>query len=275
MQEIGCHIGASKYADLVDIALKLNTNTMQFFSRSNRGGPIKKLDEKDIKKFNEKLKENNFKNILVHGPFIINACSDKEGIRTLAPIVMKEDIERVEMFETNTFYVFHPGSHMGQGSDIACSYIAGMLNQVITEEQKTIILLETMAGKGTEVGKTFEEIAKIINMIDIDDKIGVCLDTCHVWDAGYDLNNLDEVLQKFDSIIGLDRLKYIHLNNSLNEIGTHKDRHSNINDGKISLETIEKILKNEKLINIPKILETPQENYEIDLKTIKNIILPK
>lgn len=272
MQEIGCHISANKYNELVDIALSLNTNTMQFFSRSNRGGPIKKLDEKDIELFNKKLKDNNFKNILIHGPFIINACSNKENIRSMSPIVMKEDIARVEIFDVNTFYVFHPGSHMEQGSEFGCRHIAGMLNNVITEEQKTTILLETMAGKGTEVGRSFEELADIIKMVDIDEKVGVCLDTCHVWDSGYDLGKLDEVLKKFDNIIGLNRLKYIHLNNSQNEIGSHKDRHANINNGRISLEIIESILNHPVLIPIPKILETPVENYEIDLKTIKKLI---
>lgn len=273
MQTIGCHISASKYNELVDEAIKLNTNTIQFFSRNSRGGPLKEIDNDDITLFNKKLKENNIEKILIHAPFIINACSDKEKVRNSSPDIMREDIHCVEMFNAETFYVFHPGSHMGQGSEIACRHIASMLNNVIDEDQKTIILLETMAGKGTEVGKSFEELASIIEMVDIDEKVGVCLDTCHIWDAGYNLDNLDDVLNEFNGVIGLNKLKYIHLNNSANVCGAHKDRHTNINNGQISLDTISKIMNDEHLIKIPKILETPEDGYVEDLKQLKKLII--
>lgn len=270
MQQIGCHIDAKKYNKLVDVALGLNTNTMQFFSRSAYGGPIKALDVDDIKEFNKKLKDNNFENILVHAPFIINGSSDKENIRTSSPEIMREDLERIELFDVNTFYVFHPGNHMKQGSEVGCKLIAEMLDKIDLQNLKTTVLLETMAGKGTELGRTFEELALIIKSSKHSDKLGVCLDTCHIWDGGYDLSNLDAVLDEFDRIIGLDKLKFIHLNNSLNECGAHKDRHANIDSGKISLDIFKSIMLNKRLENIPKILETPVDKYESDLNILKS-----
>lgn len=270
MQQIGCHIDAKKYNNLVDVALNLNTNTMQFFSRSAYGGPIKVLDIDDIKEFNKKLKENNFENILIHAPFIINGSSDKENIRISSPEIIREDLERVDMFGVNTFYVFHPGNHMKQGSGVGCKLIAEMLDKVNLDTFKTTVLLETMAGKGTELGKTFEELALIIKSCKHGERLGVCLDTCHIWDGGYDLTNLDSVLDEFDRIIGLDKLKFIHLNNSLNICGAHKDRHANIDDGKIPLDVFKAIMTNKRLENIPKILETPVDKYESDLTILKS-----
>lgn len=269
--KLGCHIGANKYNELVDIALDLNTNTFQIFSRSNRGGPLRKLDEKDIEKFNKKLNEHNFNKIVVHAPFVINGASDKESIVESSPKIIKEDIERIEMFKTNCFYVLHPGNHMGKGPDIACKMIADMLNKALVPEQKTILLLETMAGKGTEVGKTFDELKKIIDDVELKEKIGVCLDTCHIWDGGYDLNNLEDVLNEFDKVIGLKYLKVIHLNNSKNEVGSHKDRHDTINDGNISLDIFKKIINYSKLKDIVFILETPEDTYEKDLETLNKL----
>lgn len=269
--KLGCHIGANKYSDLVDIALELNTNTFQIFSRSNRGGPLRKLDVKDIEAFNKKLKEHNFDKIVVHAPFVINGASDKESIVKASPDIIKEDIERIEMFDTTCFYVLHPGNHMGKGANLGCKLIADMLNKALDEENNTILLLETMAGKGTEIGKTFQEIADIIQNVNLKDKIGVCLDTCHIWDGGYNLNELDTVLQEFDNIIGLDYLKVIHLNNSKNDIGSHKDRHDTINDGKISLEVFRNIINHPNLQDIVYILETPEDTYEKDLDTLNKL----
>ena len=244
MLKIGCHLSISKgYENMGKEALKIDANTFQFFTRNPRGGKIKDLNEEDINKLLELMKDNDFPIILAHAPYTMNLCSDKEDIRDFAKNMMKEDLARMEYLPGN-MYNFHPGSHVGQGVDIGIGYIVDALNEVITKEQSTTVLLETMAGKGTEIGRSFEELKMIIDKVDLKEKLGVCLDTCHVNDAGYNLNDLDGVLDEFDKVIGLQYLRAIHLNDSMNEIGAHKDRHQKIGEGTIGLKNIKKIRDN-------------------------------
>lgn len=254
-------------------ALDINANTFQFFTRNPRGGKAKKLDPKDIQRFLELAKENNFTKILAHAPYTLNACAADESKREFALNTFIDDLKRME-YLPNNLYNFHPGSHVKQGVEVGIKYISDMLNQAITKEQTTTVLLETMAGKGTEVGRSFEELKQIIDRVEISEKIGVCLDTCHVFDAGYDIvNNLDGVLTEFDNIIGLDKLKAIHLNDSLNSCGSHKDRHAKIGEGQIGLEAITRIINHEKLKNLPFLLETPNEldGYAKEIRVLKNL----
>ncbi|MBU5668267.1 deoxyribonuclease IV [Peptoniphilus sp. MSJ-1] len=257
---IGCHLSTSGgYENMGRDALSINANTFQFFSRNPRGSRMKKLDEGDINSLMDLARENNFGPLLAHAPYTLNPCSSTESVREFANIVLKEDLERLKYFK-NTYYNFHPGSHTGMGAEKAIEIIAAQINSVMTEEQETIVLLETMAGKGTEVGSKFEEIAEIIKRVNLKNKIGVCMDTCHIHEAGYDIvNDLDGVLHEFDEVVGLDKLYAIHLNDSKNEIGAHKDRHETIGEGHLGLETIEKIINHEKLKDLPFYLETPNE----------------
>lgn len=257
---IGAHLSTAKgYAHMGEEALSISANTFQFFSRNPRGSKIKKLDEADIEKLMQIAEENNFGPLLAHAPYTLNPCSSTESIREFANIVLAEDLERLKYFK-NTYYNFHPGSHTGLGVDAAIEIISAQLNMVLREDQDTIVLLETMAGKGTEIGSNFEELARIIEGVLLKEKVGVCLDTCHVHEAGYDIvNDLDGVLDDFDKVIGLDKLYAIHLNDSKNEIFAHKDRHEKIGYGKIGLEAIERIINHEKLRDLPFYLETPQD----------------
>ena len=240
-------------------ALSIDANTFQFFTRNPRGGKAKQLDQNDIDKFLKLAKENNFAQLLAHAPYTLNACAADESKREFAVNTFIDDLKRLEL-TPNNLYNFHPGSHVKQGVDVGIKYITDMLNQALTKEQTTTVLLETMAGKGTEVGRSFEELKAIIDGVEIDEKLGVCLDTCHVFDAGYDIvNNLDGVLEEFDNIIGLDRLKAIHLNDSLNSCGSHKDRHAKIGEGQIGLDAIVRIINHDALKNLPFLLETPNE----------------
>ena len=249
MLNIGCHLSISKgYENMGNEALKINANTFQFFTRNPRGGKIKDLNENDINKLLSLMQENKFAKILAHAPYTMNLCSDKEDIRDFAKNMMKEDLERMEYLPGN-MYNFHPGSHVGQGTEKGIEYIVKALNEVLTENQTTTVLLETMAGKGTEIGRSFEELKMIIDKVYLKDKLGVCLDTCHINDAGYDVSNIDKVLEEFDKVIGLDYLKAIHLNDSMNEKGSHKDRHQKIGEGTIGIKNIEKII-NLSLIHI-------------------------
>ena len=261
MLNIGCHLSISKgYENMGKEALKIDANTFQFFTRNPRGGKIKELNIEDINNLLEIMKKNQFAKILAHAPYTMNLCSDKEDIREFAKNMMKEDLERMEYLPGN-MYNFHPGSHVGQGSEIGIQKIAEILNDVLTEEQTTTVLLETMSGKGTEVGRNFEELRKILNLVEKKSKMGICLDTCHVWDGGYDIvHDLDGVLNDFDHIIGLERLKAIHLNDSLNDCGSHKDRHARIGEGKIGMEALARIIKHPALREIPFILETPNDD---------------
>lgn len=240
--------------------VKNGGNTLAFFTRNPRGGKAKELDLKDVEKFLAIAEENHFGKIVAHAPYTMNACAAKEDLRDFAREIMADDMKRMEATPGN-YYNFHPGSHVGQGVEIGIQKIAEILNDVLTEEQSTIVLLETMAGKGSEVGGRFEEIRAIINLVEKKEKLGVCLDTCHVWDAGYDIvNHLDEVLEEFDRIIGLSNLKAIHLNDSMNGLGSHKDRHAKIGEGEIGLEALSAVTRHPALKGIPFILETPNDD---------------
>ena len=275
MLNIGCHLSISKgYENMGNEALKINANTFQFFTRNPRGGKIKDLNENDINKLLGLMQENKFAKILAHAPYTMNLCSDKEDIRDFAKNMMKEDLERMEYLPGN-MYNFHPGSHVGQGTEKGIEYIVKALNEVLTENQNTTVLLETMAGKGTEIGRNFEELKMIIDKVYLKDKLGVCLDTCHINDAGYDVSNMDKVLEEFDKVIGLDYLKAIHLNDSMNEKGSHKDRHQKIGEGTIGIKNIEKIINNSILKRIPFYLETPNDldGYAKEIKLLRNLFI--
>lgn len=261
MLYIGNHASSSKgYAAMGRQMVKNGGNTLAFFTRNPRGGKAKELDLKDVEKFLAIAEENHFGKIVAHAPYTMNACAAKEDLRDFAREIMADDMKRMEATPGN-YYNFHPGSHVGQGVEIGIQKIAEILNDVLTEEQSTIVLLETMAGKGSEVGGRFEEIRAIMNLVEKKEKLGVCLDTCHVWDAGYDIvNHLDEVLEEFDRIIGLSNLKAIHLNDSMNGLGSHKDRHAKIGEGEIGLEALSAVTRHPALKGIPFILETPNDD---------------
>ncbi|WP_194190129.1 deoxyribonuclease IV [Clostridium chrysemydis] len=274
MLNIGCHLSTSKgFTNMGKEALSIGANTFQFFTRNPRGGKAKDIDEKDVEGLIKIMEENNFSKILAHAPYTLNACSANEDTRKFAVEMMRDDLLRMEYLKGN-LYNFHPGSHVKQGVEVGIDLIVKMLNEVMFEEQTTTVLLETMAGKGTEVGRNFEEIAEIINRVELKDKMGVCLDTCHVFDAGYDLaNDLDSVLSEFDKIIGLDRLKAIHLNDTKNPFKSHKDRHEKIGEGYLGLDAITKIINHPKLKGIPFFLETPNEldGYKKEIELLKSV----
>lgn len=258
---IGNHTSSSKgYAAMGRQMLKNGGNTFAFFTRNPRGGKAKEIDPADVERFLELSRENHFGKLVAHAPYTMNACAAKENLRDFAREIMADDLKRME-YTPGNYYNFHPGSHVGQGSEIGIQKIAEILNDVLTEEQTTTVLLETMSGKGTEVGRNFEELRKILNLVEKKSKMGICLDTCHVWDGGYDIvHDLDGVLNDFDHIIGLERLKAIHLNDSLNDCGSHKDRHARIGEGKIGMEALVRIIKHPALREIPFILETPNDD---------------
>lgn len=258
---IGNHTSSSKgYVAMARQIIKNGGNTFAFFTRNPRGGKAKAIDETDIQNFLVLAQENHFGKIVAHAPYTLNACAAKEELRTFARETFADDLRRME-YTPGNYYNFHPGSHVGQGSEIGIQKIAEILNDVLTEEQTTTVLLETMSGKGTEVGRNFEELRKILNLVEKKSKMGICLDTCHVWDGGYDIvHDLDGVLNDFDHIIGLERLKAIHLNDSLNDCGSHKDRHARIGEGKIGMEALVRIIKHPALREIPFILETPNDD---------------
>lgn len=258
---IGNHTSSSKgYAAMARQIIKNGGNTFAFFTRNPRGGKAKAIDETDIQNFLVLAQENHFGKIVAHAPYTLNACAAKEELRTFARETFADDLRRME-YTPGNYYNFHPGSHVGQGSEIGIQKIAEILNDVLTEEQTTTVLLETMSGKGTEVGRNFEELRKILNLVEKKSKMGICLDTCHVWDGEYDIvHDLDGVLNDFDHIIGLERLKAIHLNDSLNDCGSHKDRHARIGEGKIGMEALVHIIKHPALREIPFILETPNDD---------------
>ena len=258
---IGNHTSSSKgYAAMARQIIKNEGNTFAFCTRNPRGGKAKAIDETDIQNFLVLAQENHFGKIVAHAPYTLNACAAKEELRTFARETFADDLRRME-YTPGNYYNFHPGSHVGQGSEIGIQKIAEILNDVLTEEQTTTVLLETMSGKGTEVGRNFEELRKILNLVEKKSKMGICLDTCHVWDGGYDIvHDLDGVLNDFDHIIGLERLKAIHLNDSLNDCGSHKDRHARIGEGKIGMEALVRIIKHPVLREIPFILETPNDD---------------
>ena len=261
MLYIGCHLSSAKgFENMGKEALGIGANTFQFFTRNPRGGKAKAIDDADVKAFLDMAKKNGFGKIVAHAPYTLNPCSATDKVRTFAYEVMADDMKRMEYIPGN-YYNFHPGSHVGQGAEVGIQKIAEILNDVLTEGQSTTVLLETMSGKGSEVGRNFEELRKIFDLVHLKNKIGVCLDTCHVWDGGYDIvNDLDGVLDAFDHIIGLDNLKAVHLNDSLNDLGSHKDRHARIGEGKIGLDALIRVICHPKLKEIPFILETPNDD---------------
>ncbi len=261
MLHIGNHLSSSKgFVAMGREALQLKADTFAFFTRNPRGSKAKNIDDNDVAAFLNLIREHNFQKLVAHAPYTLNPCSNKPEVREFAYNTMADDLKRMEKLPHN-YYNFHPGNHLKQGEQTGIKLIATCLNDIMWQEQKTTVLLETMAGKGTEVGKTFEEIRAIIDKVNLQDKIGVCLDTCHIWDSGYDIvNRLDDVIAEFDRIIGLNRLKAVHLNDSKNECGSHKDRHEKIGDGKIGLDAIVRIINHPALKNLPFILETPNDH---------------
>jgi len=274
MLKIGCHLSCSKgYEYMGKEILELGGNTFQFFSRNPRGSAAKAINLEDIAAFLEIARNNGIDIILAHAPYTLNACSADEQIRSFAITTMADDLARME-FTPGNLYNFHPGSHVSQGVEVGIKYIAQMLNTVIKPEQTTKVLLETMAGKGSEVGKTFEELKMIIDRVELNSHLGVCLDTCHVNDAGYDIvNDLDGVLENFDQVIGLERLCAIHLNDSKNPFESHKDRHEKIGEGSIGLEAIVRMINHPKLRHLPFFLETPNEleGYAREIELLKGL----
>lgn len=269
---IGNHLSASKgYAAMGKAALALDANTFAFFTRNPRGGKAKEIDEKDVEKFLNFAKEHEFGKIVAHAPYTMNLCAAKEDVRSFSKEMLLDDLKRMEYTPYN-YYNFHPGSHVGQGAEKGIALIAEALNEALKPEQTTTVLLETMAGKGTEVGRTFEELREILDRVELNDKMGVCLDTCHVWDGGYDIvNDIDGVLNEFDRVIGLDRLKAVHFNDSMNDCGSHKDRHAKIGEGKIGAEAMRRVALHPLLEGRPFILETPNddEGYRREIQMVR------
>ena len=269
---IGNHLSASKgYAAMGKAALALDANTFAFFTRNPRGGKAKEIDEKDVEKFLNFAKEHEFGKIVAHAPYTMNLCAAKEDVRSFSKEMLLDDLKRMEYTPYN-YYNFHPGSHVGQGAEKGIALIAEALNEALKPEQTTTVLLETMAGKGTEVGRTFEELREILDRVELNDKMGVCLDTCHVWDGGYDIvNDLDGVLNEFDRVIGLDRLKAVHFNDSMNDCGSHKDRHAKLGEGKIGAEAMRRVALHPLLEGRPFILETPNddEGYRREIQMVR------
>ena len=261
MLYIGNHTSSSKgYAAMGRQIVKNGGNTFAFFTRNPRGGNAKAIDPADVAKFQEIAREYEFGKIVAHAPYTLNACAAKENLRDFARNTFSDDLKRMEATPGN-YYNFHPGSHVGQGIEAGIQKIAEVLNAVLTEEQTTTVLLETMSGKGSEVGSHFQELRAIMDLVEKRDKLGICLDTCHVWDGGYDIvNDLDGVLTEFDRIIGLDHLKAIHLNDSLNPLGSHKDRHARIGEGQIGLDALVRVIRHPALEGKPFILETPNDD---------------
>lgn len=261
MLYIGNHTSSSKgYLAMGKQTLANGGNTFAFFTRNPRGGKAKDINLQDVQEFLQLAQENHFGKIVAHAPYTMNCAGAKENLRDFARETMADDLKRLELTPGN-YYNFHPGSHVGQGAETGITKIAEILNEVLTEKQSTTVLLETMSGKGSEVGRNFEELRQIIDRVELKDKLGVCLDTCHVWDGGYDIvNNLDGVFTEFDRVIGLDRLKAIHLNDSMNGLGSHKDRHAKIGEGEIGLEALVRVIRHPATKGIPFILETPNDD---------------
>ncbi len=274
MLTIGCHLSSSKgFLAMGKEAIKIGANTFQYFTRNPRGGAVKALNMGDITAYLSYAQEHEIKKILAHAPYTLNACAKEENLRNFAKDVMTDDLSRLAHIP-GSMYNFHPGSHVKQGEEIGIQYIASLLNEVIHPKQDIWILLETMAGKGTEIGRTFEEIRAIIDKVEINSKLGVCLDTCHVFDGGYDIvNNLENVIREFDQIIGLNRLKAIHLNGSMNTLGSHKDRHEKIGQGEITLTAIQSIINHPAFRELPFYLETPNDldGYEKEIEILKEL----
>ena len=261
MTYLGAHLSsAGGFYKMAKTAAAIGANTCQFFCRNPRGSKAKALDAEDLRKCREFFAENSFGPVIAHAPYIMNPCSKDEGIRELAGRMMGEDLALMEHLPGN-YYVFHPGSHVGQGTEAGCRMIADMLNAVLTPDQKTVVLLETMVGKGSEIGGRFEELKQILEQVELQDKVGVCMDTCHMSDGGYDVaGDLEGVLAEFDQIVGLDRVKAAHINDSLNIVGARKDRHALIGEGTLGTEAIVRFISHPKLRHLPFALETPTDD---------------
>lgn len=261
MLKIGYHVSSSGgFVSMARQALDAGGNTFAFFTRNPRGGAAKDIDGSDVEKFLDIAQKNGISKLVAHSPYTLNPCSHDEHLREYARDTFADDLRRMEYVPGN-YYNFHPGAHTGQGTEVGIEQISSMLNSVLKEEQTTIVLLETMSGKGSEVGSKFEELREIIDRVSLSSHVGVCLDTCHVWDGGYDIvGDLDGVLSEFDRVIGLDRLKAIHLNDSLNNLGAHKDRHARIGEGKIGFEALCRVINHPALCELPFILETPNDD---------------
>jgi deoxyribonuclease-4 len=274
MFTIGCHLSSSKgFLAMGKEAVKIGANTFQFFTRNPRGGAVKAVDFDDIEAYRKFSAENNLCPILAHAPYTLNPCAEKEELRKFALSVMREDLSRLEYMPGN-MYNIHPGCHVNQGADVGISLTAQLLNKALEPKQKTVVLLETMAGRGSEIGRSFEELQSIIEKVDLNEHLGVCMDTCHVFNAGYDIvNDLDSVLNKFDKIIGLNRLKAIHLNDSMTPFGSQKDRHEKIGNGQIGLKAFERIINHPSLKSLPFLLETPNEidGYEREIVLLRRV----
>ncbi len=260
MLTIGCHLSSSKgYTAMGKEAKSIDANTFQFFTRNPRGGKAKDIDPKDVEQFLSDAKGNGIEKILAHAPYTLNACSADPGLREFAKNTMADDLSRMEYTPGNC-YNFHPGSHVGQGTEMGISLISTLLNEILKPDMHTTVLLETMSGKGSEVGRNFEELREILDRVEDKEHMGVCLDTCHVWDGGYDIvNHLDEVITKFDTVIGLNKLKAIHINDSMNPLEAHKDRHAKIGEGHIGAEALIRVINHPALCKLPFYLETPNE----------------
>lgn len=263
MLKIGCHLSCSKgYLAMAETALSINANTFQFFTRNPRGGKAKPISEKDMSDFLAFCGEHGISSVLAHAPYTLNPCAKDEGLRIFARDIMADDLRIMDRIPGG-MYNFHPGSHVQQGAEIGIAMIQNHLNTILTPELKTKVLLETMSGKGSEVGRNFQEIRAVIDGVELNEKLGVCLDTCHLWEGGYDIvNHLDDVLDEFDDVIGLERLCAVHLNDSKNPMSAHKDRHECIGFGHIGLEALVAVINNPRLKHLPFYLETPQEDLD-------------
>ena len=261
MLTIGCHMSVAKGFEKMGLtAVKIGANTLQFFTRNPRGSKAKELDQKDIAAFRLLMNEHHFGKILAHAPYTLNPASSNGHTREFALETLRDDLIRMESLPGN-YYNFHPGSHVGGGVQTGIDLISDALNQILFPNQSTIVLFETMAGKGSEIGGSFQELRRIIDGVELQEKLGICLDTCHVSDGGYDIaGRLDQVLEEFDHVIGLSRLKAVHLNDSLNPLGSHKDRHANIGKGTLGLEAFERMINHPVLRDLPFYLETPNDD---------------
>ena len=274
MFRIGCHISASGGYEAMGHRIDaLGGNTFAFFTRNPRGGAAKDIDPEDVKRFLAFCKEKDIDRLVAHAPYTLNPCAEKENVRQFALTAFADDLRRME-YTPGQYYNFHPGSHVGQGTDVGIEKIAEVLNTVMFPDMTTTVLLETMAGKGSEVGGRFEELRAIIDRVKLSDRLGVCFDTCHVWDGGYDVvNDLDGVLAEFDRIVGLDRIKAVHLNNSLNDTDSHKDRHAKLTEGRMPLEAVKRFVTHPVLEKLPFILETPNDEagYAAEIALVREL----
>lgn len=274
MLRIGCHLSSSKgFLAMAKTAEEIGATTFQFFTRNPRGGAAKNWEWEDVKAMLEYFQQAGIAKPLAHAPYTLNACAKDENVRSFALETMTDDLKRLEMIP-DVMYNFHPGSHVGQGSEEGIRLIAEALNRVLREDMHTTVLLETMAGKGSEVGRSFEELRSIIDRVELSHKLGICLDTCHVWDGGYDIvEDLGGMIREFDSVVGLTRLKAVHLNDSMNPRDSHKDRHEKIGKGHIGLEAFRRIVNHPSLRELPFYLETPNEleGYQEEIALLKEM----